>query len=83
MEFTYSVSWHPEDTPFSQRMDKLAGGGLLPETFEVCVCVCLFCVVWPRMRAGVGTARQKGKAVKRFDGLLPRMWPFPRSCASF
>lgn len=36
MEFTYSVVWQLEDTPFSARMEKLAGGGLLPETFEVC-----------------------------------------------
>ncbi|CAN0265290.1 unnamed protein product [Pylaiella littoralis] len=35
VEFTYSVLWRPEDTPFSARMDKLAGGGLLPETFEI------------------------------------------------
>ncbi|CAM9224985.1 unnamed protein product [Scytosiphon promiscuus] len=35
IEFTYSVHWQPEETPFSQRMDRLAGGGLLPETFEI------------------------------------------------
>lgn len=35
VEFTYSVVWNEDDTPFSARMDKLAGGGLLPSTFEV------------------------------------------------
>lgn len=40
VEFTYSVTWIEDDTPFSARMDKLAGGGLLPSTFEVCA-VCL------------------------------------------
>ncbi|CAM9594393.1 unnamed protein product [Ectocarpus sp. 12 AP-2014] len=35
VEFTYSVVWREEDTPFSARMDKLAGGGFLPETFEI------------------------------------------------
>ena len=36
VEFTYSVQWQEEDTPFAARLEKLAGGGLLPETFEVC-----------------------------------------------
>lgn len=37
-EFTYSVTWQPDDTPFEERMDRLAGGGgLLPESFEVCL----------------------------------------------
>eukprot|EP00752_Nemacystus_decipiens_P008579 g7660.t1 len=35
VEFTYSVVWVEDDTPFSARMDKLAGGGLLPSTFEI------------------------------------------------
>lgn len=33
--FTYSVHWRKDDTPFSERMEKLAGGGLLPGSFEV------------------------------------------------
>ena len=35
VEFTYSVKWQAEDTPFTSRLEKLAGGGLLPGTFEV------------------------------------------------
>lgn len=48
MEFTYSVVWNQDDTPFSARMDKLAGGGLLPSTFEVWLfdLVWLFGLVW-------------------------------------
>lgn len=41
VEFTYSVSWHEDETPFSERMNKLAGGGLLPSTFEVMFCLVL------------------------------------------
>ncbi|CAM9119615.1 unnamed protein product [Ascophyllum nodosum] len=33
--FTYSVEWKKDPTPFSARMEKLAGGGLLPGTFEI------------------------------------------------
>lgn len=33
--FTYSVRWVKDNTPFSERMEKLAGGGLLPGSFEV------------------------------------------------
>eukprot|EP00904_Undaria_pinnatifida_P002897 jgi/Undpi1/12608/HiC_scaffold_6.g02277.m1 len=35
VEFTYSVKWQAEDTPFTSRLEKLAGGGLLPGTFEI------------------------------------------------
>lgn len=33
--FTYSVHWRKDNTPYNERMGKLAGGGLLPGSFEV------------------------------------------------
>lgn len=35
VEWTYSVDWQEDDTRFTARMERLAGGGFLPDTFEV------------------------------------------------
>lgn len=62
VEFTYSVVWKEEDTPFSARMDKLAGGGFLPETFEVGRYIYIFSLpcIFPRKSKTEKSVREVG-----------------------